>query len=217
MRAPLALALVFAPTLVFAQSADAPHTDSAPATTPAPRGPGDEQTASDQEPYADAPGSTPVHEPTRSTADSPDQRIHLSGFLRTRADLAHNWDLGRGPTPSMRALWPTPYAGPSPGHTQTNLDMRLRLDVAIEVGWGVSVRGRIHALDNLRYGSTPEGDFSGGTVNQRGTDRPPRSQAALRAGAVALRHAHRGSHGRARRLGHGVLRELGQRHRRRLR
>lgn len=141
-------------------------------TAPITRGAGDESAASEAEPYADAPGATPVNEPTRSTADSPDQRVTLAGFLRTRADLAHNWDLGRGPTPSQRSLWPTPYAGPSPGRTQTNLDMRLRLDVAIEVGWGVSVRGRIHALDNLRYGSTPDGDFAGGVVNQRGTDRP---------------------------------------------
>lgn len=141
-------------------------------TAPVTRGAGDENAASEAEPYADAPGATPVNEPTRATANSPDQRVTLAGFLRTRADLAHNWDLGRGPTPSQRALWPTPYAGPSPGHTQTNLDMRLRLDVGIEVGWGVSIHGRIHALDNLRYGSTPDGDFSGGVVNQRGTDRP---------------------------------------------
>ncbi len=152
------LALLLAPAAAFAQTA--------------PRGAGDERRAVEAEPYADAPGATPVHEPTRATADAPDQRVTVSGFLRTRGDLAHNWDLGRGPTPSTRALWPTPYAGPSPGRTQTNLDMRLRLDVAIEVGWGVTIRSRVHALDNLRYGSTPEGDFSGGVVNQRGTDRP---------------------------------------------
>lgn len=180
----IALALALAPSVALAQSselapADEPPTpraqpqESAPRAEPvAQRGAGDEYRASEAEPYADAPGSTPIHEPTRSTADSPDQRIRLSGFLRTRGDLANNWDLGRGPTPSQLALWPTPYAGPSPGHTQTNVDMRLRLDVAIDVGWGVTVRGRIHALDNLRYGSTPDGDFSGGVVNQRGTDRP---------------------------------------------
>ncbi len=164
MSRALALALLLAPSLSFAQSTEP--------SAPPQRGAGEESAASEAEPYADAPGATPIHEPTRSVANSPDQRITLSGFLRTRGDLANNWDLGRGPTPSMRALWPTPYAGPSPGRTQTSLDMRLRLDVAIDVGWGVTVRGRLHALDNLRYGSTPEGDFSGGTINQRGPDRP---------------------------------------------
>jgi uncharacterized protein (TIGR04551 family) len=133
---------------------------------------GDEHRASDEEPYHDAPGVTPIADPIRDTANAPEQRVRISGFLRTRGDFAHNWDLGRGPTPSMRALWPTPYTTGAAANTQTNVDMRLRLDVAIDVGWGVSVRGRLHALDNLRYGSTPDGDFSGGVVNQRGSDRP---------------------------------------------
>lgn len=127
MSRALALALLLAPSLSFAQSTEP--------SAPPQRGAGEESAASEAEPYADAPGGHTIYEPTRSVANSPDQRITLSGFLRTRGDLANNWDLGRGPTPSMRALWPTPYAGPSPGRTQTSLDMRLRLDVAIDVGW----------------------------------------------------------------------------------
>jgi len=139
---------------------------------PTTRGAGDEHRASEAEPYHDAPGVTPIAEPPRDTAGDADQRIRVSGFLRTRGDFGHNWDLGRGPTPSMRALWPTPYTTGTAANTQTNADMRLRLDVAIDVGWGVSIRGRLHALDNLRLGSTPDGDFAGGVVNQRSPDRP---------------------------------------------
>jgi uncharacterized protein (TIGR04551 family) len=161
--------LVVASSNVWAQNQAATTT---PTSTVGPRSAGEESRASDAEPYHDVPGATPIGEATRATAESPDQRITLSGFLRTRGDLANNWDLGRGATPSLRSLWPSPYAGPTPSSTQTHADMRLRLDVAIEVGWGVTIRGRVHALDNLRYGSTPEGDFSGGVVTQRSPDRP---------------------------------------------
>jgi uncharacterized protein (TIGR04551 family) len=157
----LAFVLALAPSYAAAQ-----HNE------PAQRSAGDEHRAAEAEPYADAPGVTPIAEPVRATADTRDQRVRLSGFLRSRGDLGINWGLGRGATPSMRALWPAPYTGGAAANTQTNLDMRLRLDVAIEVGWGVSVRGRLHALDNLRYGGTPDGDFAGAVVNQRGTDRP---------------------------------------------
>lgn len=133
---------------------------------------GDERAAIEREPFRDAPGVTPIEEPPRDTAQSPDQRVHISGFFRTRGDLGQNWDLGRGATPSLPSVWPTPYADRSGSRTQTNADMRLRFDFAIEVGWGVSVRGRFHALDNLRLGSLPDSDFAGGSVNQRGPDQP---------------------------------------------
>jgi uncharacterized protein (TIGR04551 family) len=160
-RVALSVAACLATATAFAQER--------PPTT---RGAGDEHRASEAEPYHDAPGVTPIAEPPRDTAGDADQRIRVSGFLRTRGDFGHNWDLGRGPTPSMRALWPTPYTTGTASNTQTNADMRLRLDVAIDVGWGVSIRGRLHALDNLRLGSTPDGDFAGGVVNQRSPDRP---------------------------------------------
>lgn len=160
LRVALCLLGVSSPTAAWAQGRAAP------------RDPGDEHRASEAEPYHDAPGVTPIADPPRDTAGDADQRVRVSGFLRSRGDWGHNWDLGRGPTPSLRALWPTPYTTGSGANTQTNADMRLRLDVAIEVGWGVSVRARLHALDNLRWGSTPEGDFAGGVVNQRSPDRP---------------------------------------------
>lgn len=137
-----------------------------------PRPAGDEHRAADREPYRDAPGVTPIGDPVRATADTPDQRVRLSGFLRTRGDLGHNWDLGRGPTPSLPSIWPTPYVDDGASHTQTSADMRLRVDAAIEVGWGVSIRARAHVLDNLRLGSLPTGDLGGGSVTQRGPDQP---------------------------------------------
>ncbi len=135
------------------------------------RAAGDEQRAATQEPYRDAPGVTPIDEPVRSTAETADHRVRLSGFFRVRGDLGENWDLARGPTPSQSALWPQPYVDGA-SHTQTNADMRLRVDAAVEVGWGVSLHGRVHVLDNLRLGSLPEGDFSGGVVTQRGPAQP---------------------------------------------
>jgi hypothetical protein len=145
---------------------------AATAASAQPRGPASETRAVEREPYRDAPGVTPIGEPVRATADTPDQRIRLAGFLRARADLGHNWDLGRGPTPSLPSIWPTPYVDDGASHTQTNADMRLRVDATIEVGWGVSLHARAHVLDNLRLGSLPTGDLVGGSVTQRGPDQP---------------------------------------------
>ncbi len=137
-----------------------------------PRAAGDERRAVDREPSRDAPGVTPIGDPLRATADTPDTRVRLTGFLRTRGDLAHNWDLARGPTPSLSSIWPLPYVDDGASHTQTSADMRLRVDLGIEVGWGVSIHARAHVLDNLRLGSLPSGDFVGGSVTQRGPDLP---------------------------------------------
>ncbi|MBL8604405.1 MAG: TIGR04551 family protein [Myxococcales bacterium] len=138
------------------------------AQTPGPRG--SEDSALVREPARDAPGVTPIDEGLRATANTPDSRVRIEGFLRTRGDLANNWSLGVGPGPSRVALWPMPYT--APGATQTNLDMRLRLDTHVDVGYGVSFHGRLHALDNLRWGSTPDGEFAGGSINQRGPADP---------------------------------------------
>ena len=162
LRRGIAALVALCPSLALAQQT------REPARRPA----GDEHAASEREPYRDAPGVTPIHEAPRDTAQSPEQRVRISGFFRTRGDLGQNWDLGRGATPTLPSLWPTPYADSSGARTQTNADLRLRLDLAIDVGWGVSIRGRLHALDNLRLGSLPDSDFAGGSVNQRGPDQP---------------------------------------------
>lgn len=131
------------------------------------RSPGEEHAAAAREPFRVAPGVTPLHEPLRDTAGAADTRVRVRGFYRVRGDLGENWDLGRGPTPSLPTVWPNPYAERAGRDLQTNLDMRLRLDVSAEVGWGVSIHGRAHVLDNLRWGSVPDADFSGGSINQR--------------------------------------------------
>jgi uncharacterized protein (TIGR04551 family) len=69
-------------------------------------------------------------------------------------------------------LWPAPYTDRGLGRALTNLDLRLRLDVTAEVGWGVTLFTRLQVLDNLRYGSLPDAELSGVAVNQRGPDRP---------------------------------------------
>lgn len=154
----LTLALL-APSLARAQEAPA-------------RPAGDEHAAARREPFRDAPGVTPIHEPTRDTAGAADTRVRVRGFFRTRGDLGVNWDLGRGPTPSLPSVWPEPYAERAGRNTQTNLDMRLRLDATAEIGWGVSLHGRLHVLDNLRWGSVPDAEFVGGSVNQRSPSDP---------------------------------------------
>lgn len=155
------------PLVVFALCCAA--TSTAAAQT---RGAGSEQRAAEREPYRDAPGVTPINDPVRATADTPDTRIRLTGFFRGRGDLGYNWDLGRGPTPTLPSLWPLPYIDNGATHLQTNADMRLRVDATVEVGWGVSLHARAHVLDNLRAGSLPTGDLAGGSITQRGPDQP---------------------------------------------
>lgn len=134
---------------------------------------GDEHAAAAREPFAAAPGTTPIDEPTRATAEAKDRRLLVNGFLRTRADLGYGWDLNRGATTSQpTGLYPGPYHDAGQSRTLTNLDMRLRVDAAVEVGHGVSLHFRAHVLDNLRYGSTPEGSFAGAALNQLSPDKP---------------------------------------------
>lgn len=140
---------------------------------------GDESAALEREPEADAPGVTPIDERARSSADEAEQRVRLSGYLRVRGDLGVRWDLGHGPTPSATRLWPSPYSEDGASDLQTHLDLRLRADLEVTVGWGVSVHARFDVLDGLVLGSTPEEGFTGGVVSQRSPS-----------GAVAVRRAY---------------------------
>ena len=82
-------------------------------------------------------------------------RLFLHGYCRVRGSLLDNLDLGRGPTPtSGRHIFPTTPGGDSP---ITTADLRLRLDLTLQVGRSVKVFTRIDALDNLVLGSTPDG------------------------------------------------------------
>ena len=147
--------------------------------TPAPG----ERSALEQEPYADAPGTTPVGEPLRPKADSPDQDIELSGYLRTRHDLGLGWDLNRGPTEGGSPLWPARYTDGGRSTLITSADLRLRTDVDARVGYGVSLRLSLDVLDAV-HGSSPDGPFAGGVTSQR----PPDSSIQVRQayGSVVL-------------------------------
>lgn len=82
-------------------------------------------------------------------------RFHLHGYYRLRWDLLHQLDLQRGPTPSTgQPIFPTPPGKQGPLNTG---DMRLRLDLGLEIARSVKVVVRVDALDNLVLGSTPEG------------------------------------------------------------
>ncbi len=126
-----------------------------------------EGSARQREPFSDAPGVTPVDEPLRATAGHGWPRVRFEGFFRVRGDLGYGWDLNRGPTPMGSPVWPAAYVDGGRSPIQTNADMRLRLDAEVSVGYGVSFRTRIHALDNVRLGSLPDSDFVGGTLTQR--------------------------------------------------
>ncbi len=77
--------------------------------------------------------------------------------LRLRGELLHNLDLDHGYTPSGEPLFAVPAADPS-SQNLTHADMRLRTDLAfVAPGGGIGVKMRLHFLDNLALGSTPDG------------------------------------------------------------
>jgi len=157
-------------TPAAAQQATTPAASSTAATArAAPRRPvsRDENAARAREPYADAPGVTPIDEPVRATSSHAWPRVRFEGFYRVRGDLGVGWDLNRGPTPMGAPIWPAAYVDNGRSSIQSNGDMRLRLDAEVSVGYGVTFRTRLHALDNVRFGSLPDSDFVGGSVSQR--------------------------------------------------
>lgn len=195
----LSVALLCAATTAHAQQAEPPTSDAAnTAESPAPspnaaptepsqpapiaQQPGprraprpisrDENAARHREPYADAPGATPIDEPLRATSSHGWPRVRFEGFYRVRGDLGYGWDLNRGPTTAGSPLFPSAYVDGGRSPLQTNTDMRLRLDAEVNVGYGVTFRARIHALDNVRFGSLPDSDFVGGALSQRSPSMP---------------------------------------------
>ncbi|TNE47199.1 MAG: TIGR04551 family protein [Deltaproteobacteria bacterium] len=82
-------------------------------------------------------------------------KFHIHGYYRMRWSLLHQLDLNRGPTPSTgQPIFPVAPSKQGPLNTA---DMRLRLDMSLEVARSVRVVVRIDALDNLVLGSTPLG------------------------------------------------------------
>ncbi len=83
--------------------------------------------------------------------------VTIDGGLRVRGEMLDNLDLDRGLTPSGQPLFPTPLGNPD-GQILAGADTRLRTDLAIYPrGTGVDVKVRVDVLDNLGFGSTPEG------------------------------------------------------------
>ena len=89
--------------------------------------------------------------------------IKFSGYLRTRGEALHNFDLDRGPTPSGQPLFPVSRIDPK-AQTLTHWDMRARMDVQVFApGSTLAVKMRLDALDNLVLGSVPDGVPSSST------------------------------------------------------
>jgi uncharacterized protein (TIGR04551 family) len=83
--------------------------------------------------------------------------VVVHGAFRVRGELLYNLDLDRGLTPSGQPLFPVPLADPK-AQTLTTMDFRLRTDVAFYApGYGVAVKARFDAPDNLVFGSAPDG------------------------------------------------------------
>jgi uncharacterized protein (TIGR04551 family) len=112
--------------------------------------------------------------------------IELHGYFRTRAELFHNFSLGRHnssnlPGGDSQYLWPMPLdnsytnasnsaahslllcgpTAPSPGQpcydkTQAGANLRLRIDPEIAISDNLRVVTQLDLLDNLVLGSTPD-------------------------------------------------------------
>jgi uncharacterized protein (TIGR04551 family) len=109
--------------------------------------------------------------------------IEIHGYFRTRAELFHNFSLGRPNSPDQ-ALWRQPIdnsytgfksSGPygadvctaanasanatsgCSNKNQAGANMRLRLNPEIHVSDNLRIMTQIDILDNLVYGSTPSG------------------------------------------------------------
>lgn len=106
--------------------------------------------------------------------------FELHGYYRVRAELFHNFALGRKDAPGTE-LWPQPadndyldvkstahpvaYCGDDPtgkltaceNNTQAGANMRFRLNPELHISDNLRVLSQIDLLDNLVLGSTPDG------------------------------------------------------------
>ncbi len=90
--------------------------------------------------------------------EHPKTEVDLDGYFRSRGEAFYNLDLDRGPTPSGQYLYPLPLGNPR-SQWLTGADMRLRTDLSVYALHGsAAVRVRIDVLDNLAFGSTPNGN-----------------------------------------------------------
>ncbi|MET0595084.1 MAG: TIGR04551 family protein, partial [Polyangiaceae bacterium] len=102
--------------------------------------------------------------------------FEMHGILRTRAELFHNFSLGRWDNPDI-ALWPQPidnsYSSSSGTYpvrlcgdtgtancedkSQAGANMRFRINPELHISDNLRVMSQIDMLDNLVLGSTPSG------------------------------------------------------------
>lgn len=107
--------------------------------------------------------------------------LELHGYLRLRAELFHNFSLGRVDVPSA-AFWPQPsdnsYIDQAGGmheiklcgdvdsltnckaKMQASANMRLRFNPEIHISDNLRIMSQVDMLDNLVLGSTPEGTYN---------------------------------------------------------
>ncbi len=86
--------------------------------------------------------------------------LELHGYLRVRSDLFDNFDLHRGPDPSGYYLFPRPLRDADNRGTLTSDNLRFRLEPTLNVSEQVRVLAQLDLLDNIVFGSTPEGFFA---------------------------------------------------------
>lgn len=140
---------------------------------------------------ADAPNSALGNKPGEVFAEDwwshtrPVFEVH--GYFRTRAELFHNFSLGRNDPPNI-ALWPVPVdnsytaysassttdyslrlCGSSPNaedlkecknKTQSSANMRLRLNPELHISDNLRILSQVDVLDNVVFGSTPGGYYN---------------------------------------------------------
>ncbi len=105
--------------------------------------------------------------------------LELHGYFRTRAELFHNFALGRhdDPSGSGQNLWPQPLdnsytnsAGDArtlalcgddgkqacKDQTEAGANMRFRINPELHISDNLSIKAQIDAFDNLVLGSTPD-------------------------------------------------------------
>lgn len=112
--------------------------------------------------FAFAPASSPAQGlPQLSESLKPimeNEGLSVHGYFRTRGEALGNLDLDRGLTPSGGAFFSIPLSDPK-GQTLTSFDSRLRIDSQFTgPGSGWAIKARLDALDNVHWGSRPEGD-----------------------------------------------------------
>ncbi len=92
--------------------------------------------------------------------------FEVNGYFRARTDLFYRFDLGTGPDPSGHGIFPIDPQNPD-RHTVAGANMRLRIDPTLNVSEEIRLRAQVDVFDNLIFGSTPDGGFSGGIGNER--------------------------------------------------